>query len=248
MASRDVQMRETWEASFAEQVARDAYNTAPVEAVVRNIAYWLRDVRPDGDFSGLQALEMGSGAGPNLLWLAQKGIRVSGIDISPTALELSRGLLSPMGELVGDLVEGSVSEVPLPDGSFDIVLESCVFQHLAREDRRRAFAEVGRLLRPGGLFAGHMLEQGHTVFGRHRDEQLPHDPGTLQLEEGGSKFHLTNIGLSHFFSAAELPGLLPGFSTVDPCLVTYELPRQEAARRGYHDGYRQSMLAVFAVK
>ena len=248
MASRDLQMRETWEASFAEQVARDAYNTAPVEALVRNVAYWLRAERPDGDFSGLHALEMGSGAGPNLLWLAQKGIRVSGVDIAPTALELSRQLLSQVGNLVGELVEGTVSDVPLPDESQDIILESCVFQHLAREDRERGFAEVARLLKPGGLFAGHMLEQGHTVFHEHRDEQLSDDPGTLQLEEGGSKFHLTNIGLSHFFSADELPGLLPGFSTVDPCLTTYELPREEAARRGYDDGYRQSMLAVYAVK
>jgi SAM-dependent methyltransferase len=248
MASRDLQMRETWEASFAEQVARDAYNTAPVEALVRNMAYWLRAARPDGDFSGLRALEMGSGAGPNLLWLAQKGIRVSGVDISPTALELSRRLLSQVGELVDDLVEGSVSDVPLEDESFDIILESCVFQHLARADRERAFAEVARLLKPGGLFAGHMLEQGHTVFRLHRDEQLADDPGTLQLEEGGSKFHLTNIGLSHFFSAEELPGLLPGFSTVDPCITTFTLPGDEAARRGYDSGYHQSMFAVYAIK
>ena len=119
MASRDLQMRETWEASFAEQVARDAYNTAPVEALVRNVAYWLRAERPDGDFSGLHALEMGSGAGPNLLWLAQQGIRSSGVHIAPTALELSRQLLSQVGNLVGELVEGTVSDVPMPDESQD---------------------------------------------------------------------------------------------------------------------------------
>jgi SAM-dependent methyltransferase len=241
-------MRATWEASFAEQVARQAYNTAPVEALVRNIAYWLRETRADGDYSGLRALEMGSGAGPNLLWLAQKGIRVSGVDISPTALELSREGLAAVSELVDDLVEGSVADVPLPNESFDIILESCVFQHLGREDREKAFAEVARLLKPGGIFAGHMLDTDHTVFQTHKDEQLADDPGTLQLEEGGSKFHLTNIGLSHFFSAEELPGLLPGFATVDPCLYTYELPEAEAVRRGYDGGYRQSMFAVYAVK
>ncbi len=242
-------MREVWEESFAEQIARSAYNTAPVEALIRNVSYYLRDRHPDGDYTGLRFLEMGCGAGPNLLWLAEKGINVSGVDISPTALELARGLLSDSGhsELTDELVEASVSEVPLGDQSFDGILESCVFQHLPREDREQAFVEVDRLLKPGGLFVGNMLGEGHTIFQRKRDGQLADDPGTLQLEAGGSKFHLSNIGLSHFFAKDEFAGLLGGFSVVDPCLSEYYLPQEEARRRGY-DEYLQSMWTVYAVK
>jgi ubiquinone/menaquinone biosynthesis C-methylase UbiE len=243
-------MRATWEASFAEQVASQAYNTAPVEALVRSVSYYLRDVRPDGEYSGLHFAEMGCGAGPNLVWLAEKGITVSGVDISPTALGLARRNLAEhdLEALVGELIEGSVTSVPaLADESLDGVIESCVFQHLNREDRVAAFGEAGRVLKPGGLFVGHMLEQQHTVYAEHADEELAEDPGTLQLEEGGSRFYLTNIGLSHFFSAAEVRELLDGWSSVDPCLLQYELPAAEARKRGYAD-YRQSMLVVHAIK
>ena len=242
-------MRETWETSFEEQVAREAYNTAPVEALVRNVAYYLRDRFTPEERRDLHFAEMGSGAGPNLVWLAQKGIRVTGVDIAPTALALARETLerAEYGDRFEDLIEASVSDVPLEDQSLDGILESCVFQHLTREDRVAAFREVDRLVKPGGLFAGHMLERAHTVFQEHRDDQLPEDPGTLRLEQGGSNFYLTNIGLSHFFDADEVRELLSGWSVVDPCLIQYELPRSEASKRGYAH-YRQSMLAVYAIK
>jgi hypothetical protein len=85
------------------------------------------------------------------------------------------------------------------------------------------------------------------VFERRADEQLAEDPGTLRLEDGGAHNHHTNIGLSHFFNADEVRALLPGWTVVDPCLSQYELPRAEAAKRGY-DTYRQSMLVVYAIK
>jgi SAM-dependent methyltransferase len=249
MSSHDQAMKEVWESSFAEQIARGAYNTAPVEALVRNVSYYLRDRAPDQDYSGLHFAEMGCGAGPNLVWLAEKGIRVSGVDIAPTALDLCRQNLERrgLGEHVGDLTEASVADVPWDDGSLDGILESCVYQHLPREERIKAFKEVDRLVKPGGVFVGHMLERQHTVFEAHAGEQQDDDPGTLVLQEGKSNIYLTNIGLSHFFTADELRELLPGWSLVDPCLTQYYLPQSEADKRGYPQ-YRQSMLAVYAVK
>jgi SAM-dependent methyltransferase len=247
MSTHDQAMRETWEASFAEQVAAGAYNTAPVEALVRTVSYYLRD--RGGEQAGLHMAELGCGAGPNLIWLAEKGMSVSGVDISPTALGLAQSNLERHGfaDRVGSLIEASVADVPWEDESLDGLLESCVFQHLPREDRERAFAEVRRLLKPGGVFVGHMLEQGHTVFQKNERVQLADDPGTMQLDEGGSKFHLTNIGLSHFFTQDEIHRLFDGFSLVEPCLSQYEIPPSEAKKRGY-DSYLQSMLIVYAVK
>jgi SAM-dependent methyltransferase len=192
---------------------------------------------------------MGCGAGPNLIWLAQKGVRVSGIDIAPTALALARKNLKKAGgeKRVDDLVEGSVAAVPFEDGRFDGIIESCVFQHLTRDDRRAAFGEVRRLLKPGGIFVGYMLSDAHTTFQKRSSEQLPDDPGTLMLKDGGSKVYLTNIGLSHFFRREEFAEYLAGFTEVDPCSTVYELPRREARRRGY-ETYVQGMWTVYAVK
>jgi SAM-dependent methyltransferase len=240
-------MKRLWEDSFEEQIARGAYNTAPVEAVIRSVAYWLRD-QPPSD-RPLHFLEMGCGAGPTLVWLAQKGMRVSGVDIATNALELARENLTRNGyaDRIGSLTECSVSATPFADGTFDGIIESCVFQHLPKPDRIAAFREVARLLRPGGLFVGNMLADAHTTFQKLKDKQLPDDPGSLHLADGSSKIHLTNIGLAHFFRKDEYAELLPGFAVVDPCLSTYYLPKSEAKKRGY-DEYLQAMYTVVAIK
>jgi len=242
-------MKRTWEESFKTQEARHAYNTAPVEALVRNVAYYLRSRHPDEKLGHLEFLEMGCGAGPNLVWLAERGIGVSGIDISPTALRLAGENLKrrSLGSRVRNLMEGSVTQVPLPDASFDGILESCVFQHLDREDRAKAFAEVRRLLKPGGIFAGYMLDVGHSIFQKRGSEESKEDPGTLLLNDGSSKIHLSDIGLSHFFRREEFDRYLEGFAVIDPCLTTYYLPREEGERRGDPE-YLQSMWAVYAIR
>ena len=238
-----------WEESFEEQIARQAYNTAPVEALARTISYHLRDRYTPDQIRALHYLEMGCGAGSNLLWLVEKGTMVSGVDIAPKALALARARLerAQAAERIGQLVEGSVDATPFPDGHFDGVIEACVFQHLARPTRLRAFAEVRRLLKPGGVFAGYMLDSGHSTFLAKQTHQLPDDPGSLYLEDGSSKVHLTNIGLAHFFTREELLDLFSGFSVVDPCLTTYYLPQTEARKRGY-EAYLQSMWTVYAVR
>ena len=249
MKSTDETAKQLWEESFREQIQIHAYNTAPVEALARDVAYYLRDRYTPDQTKKLHFLEMGCGAGPNLVWLAERGIKVSGIDIAPTALDLARQNLDQRGykARVGKLVEGSVAQVPFPDQSFDGILEACVFQHLNKEDRVQAFREVGRLLKPGGVFVGYMLSRGHTIYQKKKAEERKEDPGTLVLQSGTSKVHLSNIGLSHFFAKEEFAKLLPGFKVVDPGLLEYQIPKEEARKRGY-DEYLQSMWTVYAIK
>ncbi len=242
-------IKQTWEDAFGEAINQQAFNTAPVEALVRTISYYLRSRYSAEELKKLHFLEMGCGAGPNLLWLAQKGITVSGVDIAPTVLALGRRVLENAGfrDRIGSLVESSVTKVPFEDESFDGVIEACVFQHLDKTDRKKTFDEVKRILKPGGVFVGYMLDVGHTVYQNKQREELKDDPGTLFLSAGTSKLYLTNIGVSHFYKKEELVRLLDGFSTVDPCLTTYYLPRDEAEKRGYKE-YLQSMWTVYAVK
>ena len=241
--------KQLWEDSFDEQIAKQAFNTSPVEALVRTVSYYLRDRFTADEIGGLHFMEMGCGAGPNLRWLAGRGMRVSGVDISPKALELARQNLGSagVGGQIGQLVEAPATETPFEDESLDGVIEACVFQHLYKDERIRAFAEVKRVLKPGGVFVGYMLDVGHTVYQKRRDEQMEGDPGTLILSDGRSKLYLTDIGISHFYRKEELISLLDGFEVVDPCLTTYYLPEDEARRRGY-DSYLQSMWTVYAVK
>ena len=239
-----------WESAFGASIQNQAYNTAPVEALVRNVSYYLRAHHGSGDLANLHFLEMGCGTGPNLRWLASKGIHVSGIDISPTAMEVCRESFAATGleQQVGKLVEESVANTPFEHGTFNGVVEACVFQHLQRNDRHAAFKEIHRVLKPGGLFCGYMLSEHHTVFQANRKEELGDDPGTLVLEsQSGEQFHLENLGVSHFFSKTELLSLLADFSQADVLHTTYELPAEEAARRGF-DYYLQSMWTVYAIR
>ena len=48
------------------------------------------------------------------------------------------------------VVEGSVTALPFPDGSFDRALCLDVLEHLTYEDQPRALAELHRVIRPGG--------------------------------------------------------------------------------------------------
>ncbi len=241
--------KQLWDESFKEAITKHAYNTSPVEAVVRTVAYHLRDRFSDGQLKDLHFLEMGCGAGPTMIWLAEKGVKVSGIDISTNALDLARENFNRSGlnDRLMSLSEASVTDVPFKDESFDGIVEACVFQHLDKKERAAAFAEVRRLLKPGGIFVGYMLDVGHTVFKAKEVKEASDDPGTLWLNDGSSKIHLTNLGLCHFFRKQELIDLLTDFAIVDPCLTTYFLPKAEAKKRGY-DEYLQSMWTVYAIR
>jgi ubiquinone/menaquinone biosynthesis C-methylase UbiE len=239
-----------WDQSFADQIAHDAYNTAPVEALIRTTAHYLRARYQPDDYSNLRFLEVGSGAAPNLIWLAEKKIHVSGIDISPKAVALAEAVFATknLQHYLDAMVVGGADALPFPDNHFDGVLESCVFQHLEKTTRAKAFAEVVRVLKPGGLFAGHMLSEHHSTFARAKDHQLPDDKGTVFLKgDDPTAVHLENIGRTHFFAADEYTALLRGCRHIEPLPISYALPEEEARRRGFKT-YTQHMWLVYAVK
>lgn len=250
MASEE-ESKKNWDQSFSHQIASGAYNTAPVEALARTVSYYLRARRKVDEYGDMRFLEVGCGGGINLIWLAQKGIRVSGLDISPVALELAHRNLTERGlsDKIDRLVEGSAGELPFQSGIFDGVIEACVFQHLDRTTREKAFAEVGRVLKPGGVFVGYMLSDAHTNYIVRKHEELKDDPGTLLLqdEKKGARVTLETLGLTHFFQRDEFPRLLSSFAEVDPCALGYDLPREEARRRGV-EHYHQGMWNLYAIR
>jgi ubiquinone/menaquinone biosynthesis C-methylase UbiE len=105
----------------------------------------------DGERFG-DGLEIGSGTGYFSLNLVQLGVveRLTATDISPGMLRR----LSTTAEALGLQVETAVTEaetLPFEDESFDLVFGHAVLHHIP--DLKRAFAEFGRVLRPGGAIA-----------------------------------------------------------------------------------------------
>jgi ubiquinone/menaquinone biosynthesis C-methylase UbiE len=119
---------------------------------------WKRHVREElappaieGLDLGEDVLEIGPGFAPASELLAGRVPRL-------TALEIDTNLARSLGARLGDrveVVEGDATAMPFADASFDAAVCFTMLHHVpSAESQDRLFAEVRRVLRPGGAFAG----------------------------------------------------------------------------------------------
>lgn len=100
--------------------------------------------------SGKEVLEIGVGLGSDHEQFAKAGAILSGVDLTPRAVEHTDRRLMLSG-LSSDLTVANAEELPFGDASFDHVYSWGVLHH--SPDTPRAVAEAMRVLRPGGSFA-----------------------------------------------------------------------------------------------
>jgi len=142
------------------------------------------------DLDGKDALELGCGTAYVSAWLARRGAAPIGVDPSAGQLAIAREVQEEFG-LVFPLVRAAGEQVPLRDGSFDLVISE--YGAAIWADPYDWIPEASRLLRPGGelVFLGNsalmMLcvpdedevpataELRRPYFGMHRFE-WPDDP------------------------------------------------------------------------
>ena len=105
---------------------------------------------------GAAVLDLATGEGRNAVWLAQRGCRVTGIDISPKAIEKARRLGAESGVEVRFEVEDVRQRSWVAD-AFDAVV-TIFIQFAAPAERRSVFEGMQRTLRPGGV----IVLQGYT--------------------------------------------------------------------------------------
>ncbi|NIA30994.1 MAG: methyltransferase domain-containing protein [Actinobacteria bacterium] len=94
-----------------------------------------------------KVLEVGCGAGWELVAWAMNGMKVFGIDLSSAALELAEKNFEHNG-IHADLRQGNAEELPFEDNTFDVVTSLGVLHQT--QSTERAVSEVLRVLRPGG--------------------------------------------------------------------------------------------------
>lgn len=104
---------------------------------------------------GDRVLDVGCGTGR--LAVQAKAIvgeagHVVGIDPGPRQIARARRRAERHGGRV-EFEIGVVERIPAPEESFDAVLCTLVFHHLPEETKRRALAEIARVLAPGGRLA-----------------------------------------------------------------------------------------------
>ena len=100
---------------------------------------------------GETVLDLGSGGGIDvLLSAARVGTtgRAIGVDMTDEMIELSRRNARDAKAANVDFLKGTIEALPLPDASVDVVISNCVINLAA--DKPAVFAEIARVLRPGG--------------------------------------------------------------------------------------------------
>jgi ubiquinone/menaquinone biosynthesis C-methylase UbiE len=101
------------------------------------------------DMDGATVLDYGCGKGDFSLSLASRGARVVGIDISPKLIEQARASASRIGMngASPQFMVGDAHRTPFDDSTFDYVVGNGALHHL---DLDTAYAEIARVLKPGG--------------------------------------------------------------------------------------------------
>src|SRR6187397_650553 len=101
--------------------------------------------------AGERVLDLGSGGGIDVLLSAKRvGAtgRAFGVDMTDEMLALAQANAAQAGATNVEFLKGHIEAIPLPAESIDVVISNCVVNLAA--DKRAVFAEIARVLRPGG--------------------------------------------------------------------------------------------------
>jgi SAM-dependent methyltransferase len=165
-------------------------------------------------YAGKRVLEVGCGAGTDLVRFARGGAIVAGVDLSPSAIALARRNFEQQG-LTADLREADGEHLPFPDDSFDLVYAHGVLQYTANS--RALAAECRRVLKPGGqaIFQVYNRISWLNALSKLMKVPLEHEDAPVLLK----------------FSAREFNALLDGFREVR--IVEERFPVKSRLHKGW---------------
>jgi ubiquinone/menaquinone biosynthesis C-methylase UbiE len=129
-------------------------------------------------------LDAGCGTGMMALRIAARypGCAVHGIDLSPKMIAAARRDAETQG-LAVDFRVGSITDLPYPGDSFDVVITNILYHHLDLAEMRQAVTQIARVLKPGGRYVSaefgprarnalqrHLAKGEYTLYPSHLAE------------------------------------------------------------------------------
>jgi tellurite methyltransferase len=167
----------------------------------------------------VRALDLGCGVGRHGLLFARLGLDTTAVDLAEQGLaEVRRN--AEAEDLTIRTLAAPMTDLPFPTGTFDYVLAFNVIYHGDPTVVRSTFAEIRRVLAPGGIFQGTMLSKRNAGFGVGAEIA----PNTF-VREATAKEDDDDKSHPHFYcNAAELTELLSGFELTSLRDVTQRKP------------------------
>lgn len=142
---------------------------------------------------GEHVLEIGAGPGAATEELRKRAARV-------TSLEYSHAFAAGMARLNsgtnGAVLQGDASALPFAEKTFSAAIAVLALHHLkSREAQERAFAEIFRVLRPGGVFLALEIQDGWLNRAAHfRSTFVPVAPAPAQARLEAAGFSSVSFG------------------------------------------------------
>jgi SAM-dependent methyltransferase len=184
----------------------DAYHFEKLHHLLRLVDF--------AGWPGRPVLDVGCGAGVEVVRFARGGARVVGLDISESATSLTAQNVDLQG-LRAAIVTADGGTLPFADASFDFVYAHGVIQYAA--DDRRVVDECRRVLRPGGLAF-------FQAYNRHSWLQLLSKVMRVPLEH-------EDAPVLRRYTAREFQELLAGFSRVQ--IIFERFPVKSRLHKGW---------------
>ena len=131
-------------------------NEYPSEVVITWIKRNFGRLTPS-EKAQTKCLDLGTGWGNNLRFLAKEGFDALGIDFSPSAIDHVKSL-----GLKGQVAD--FRKLELPDEHFDVIIDRGSIQQNPKEDIVVILEEVKRVLKPTGKFFSMMKSTGTNQF------------------------------------------------------------------------------------
>lgn len=199
-------MNREWNDVYKKQFRATWY---PMDGVIRFTARYLKrrigielyDIKRDAK----RILDVGCGNGNHVVFLAEQGYDVHGIDISEEAIEIATAWVAKQGLHAG-LMVGDVEGLPFEAEYFDVVISHGVLDHVPFIKAKKAINEIKRVSREGAYLYLTLRSTWDSEFGRGEEVEK----NTFVLQEGYEK------GLiQHYFDLEQVIELFEGFRIFD---------------------------------
>ncbi len=191
-----------------KQLMERVYRTVPLDDIPWNIESppdVLVELVESGKVKPCKTIDLGCGTGNHATYLATLGFDVTGVDISPTAIEIAKEYAKKKGVKCNFFVKDVLGNLDEVRKTFDFAYDWEVLHHIFPEQRKKYVENVYEIINPSGKYLSVCFSEKDPGFG------------------GSGKYRETRLGtILYFSSEEELRGIFEPYFNIEE-LKTIEI-------------------------